>query len=257
MNLIKSTATFLLKGNIFIAFCAVGLSIETSLLLQRPCLYVGFYSFIFFACLFTYNAYYFKSKFRPHASWLMIVGLIGATSTIFYVPLKSVFFLILVSVLSGIYLLPAYISIRQSVLFTVQKLGILILVWVLMTFMVPAPDIHFDVETTLLLLWRILLMSHLCLLFLIKDETHSPVLKQLSIHACVVMSILQLLLATIIFFIIGKGLGGIYFVIAMITAMVSRSFNLNKKTDLHYLFFVDGIMILQTIFVLIKFVLIK
>lgn len=76
-------------------------------------------------------------------------------------------------------------------------------------------------------------------------------------NACLILSVLQLMLALLILFEINVGLGLVYFLIAIINTFISRYFNTHKKSDLYYLFFVDGIMLLQTIFVLIKYLVVK
>ncbi|GBL35134.1 hypothetical protein EMGBS15_07290 [Filimonas sp.] len=162
---------FLLKSHFFISLCALGLSLETAVVLDVPFQSVWLYTFIFFSTFFSYNFYYIKTDAFPHAKVLAITGLVGAVISLMQMPYIPYLYLFMISVGSMLYLLPIFIPFKKTQTFSVQKLFLLILIWVMITFLFPVRHIHFNYGKGLLLIYRITLISHLCILFFIRDET--------------------------------------------------------------------------------------
>ncbi len=256
LDLQRPITRFILKGNIFISLCAVGLCLETAVILNAAFQSLSFYIFIFCSTLFTYNLYYFKSTEFNHHKILAFTGFIGTAVSWYYTTKMQYFYLGIICALSSVYLFPIFYSFTKPNLFTIKKLFILIIVWVLITFLFPVPNIHFNYQNILLLGYRILLMSHLCLLFFIKDELN-PFYKKTAKLSCYVITFIQLILCILIALAGSGRLALVYFFVTLLTAIISHRFNSTAKSNLHYLLFVDGIMLLQSIFVLLKFIIAK
>lgn len=236
----------------FISFCAVALCLETSVILHRPFHTPAFYSFIFFATLFAYNVYYFNSTTFSYHRFFAVSGFIGLLPSLYFMEGVSWFYIGVSSAFFGLYLLPVFWPFKKPELYTFQKLFILVLVWVLITFMLPAGKVELNNTNTLLLLYRLVLLTHLCALFYIKDEKNAR-FRQTAINSFYLLGMLQLLLCIFIGLDGNAVLSWIYLFITILTIRTSFYFNHIKKTDAYYLLFVDGIMLLQSIFVLIKF----
>lgn len=252
MKLFRSICWFLLKSNLFISVCAVAVCLETSVILHRPFHNVAFYSAVFFATLFAYNIYYFKSKTFSYYRFFAFSGFIGLLPSLYFMKGVSWFYFGVSFFLYVIYLFPVFRSFKKPEFYTVQKLAILILVWVIVSFLLPAGPIVWDQISVAMLLYRILLMTCLCTLFFIRDEK-DPGFRKVAIHACFPLGILQMVLAIFLTIYGDTGLGCIYVFITLLTLLAGIYFNTLTRSEDSYLFYVDGIMLLQSIFVLIKF----
>jgi len=182
----------------------------------------------------------------------MWMGLTGLLCSLYFMEDIPWYYFVLSGILFGLYLLPVFLPFKKPRPYTFHKLCILILVWVMITFMMPAGNIELNDTNLLLMLYRLLLMSHLCVLFYIKDEP-DPRYRQLAVNSCYIAGILQLMLCTLIGIRGETGLFFIYLPVTVLTILAGFYFNHIKRSDLHYLLFVDGIMMLQSIFVLLKY----
>lgn len=241
---------FILQNNIFISLCAVGLSMETAVLFHNPFRAITFYTFIFFGTLFTYNMYYLKDKSHPFALWFTIVGFVGTSISYYLTDSMSMYHLIIIAVLSLFYILPGYIGYKSARNYLVFKLFILVIVWTHATFFLPNPTLPAQVETFTFYAYRFMLMWNLSLLFFIKDEEKK--FNVLYIRWALGLSLfIQFIIATFIFFYFQFAVGLVFILISLLIILLSFIFIRHKKSQTDYLFFIDGIMILESIFVLL------
>jgi hypothetical protein len=247
---IKGFLSFLLKNNIFIAFCAVGMCLNTSILLNVPFRDFSFYGFIFSATLFSYNIYYLKDKAHPYALLFTIIGIV--LSCIFFYLCNSIFTydLVFISILSALYILPGYLGFKGSKYYLLFKLLILVFVWTNTTVLVPL--IRYEVELPFLLFYinRFLLIWNLSMLFFIKDEESKFPKNSLRISLYCTL-LLQFINSIYYTYSISIEYGLLFILMSVILLSISIYFLRIKKTQLYYLFFVDGIMLLESIFVFI------
>ncbi len=252
IKILISFKNFILQSNIFISLCAVALAIETSIIVDQPFKSIAYYSFIFFSTLFAYNFYYFKSNQFAYYKVFTLIGIIGVITSFFYldeIPMKT---LVIIGALSSLYIIPVFISFNPPKYYSVFRLLILISVWVLFTFLLPINHNGFNTNFILLIAHRSLLMSILCLFFFIKDEKHVVNRKKAFVFIKALLVIL-LLNAVLIFLNGSPSLAIIYFMITALLLILLHQIMSKQKKSLYYLFYVDGIMILQSIFVILKF----
>ncbi len=252
MDLRHPFLKFILKSNLFISLCATDLSLETSVILKSGFQSGWLYAFVFFATLCSYNLYYIKSSDFPYHRSMALLGLFGSIVSLILMPSIPYVYLGIITLLSSLYLLPVFVSFRKPDSYSALRLFMLILVWVLFTFQFPAPHHLFDWRYGLLLLYRILLLSHLCVLFFIRDE-RNPSLKRTAEIALIPLGLLQGLVCVLIMLHGDYSLSIIYLTITLLTIKVSSRSIRSSRSNFHYLLFVDGIMLLQSIFVLFKF----
>lgn len=246
----KRLLNFLLEGNLFIAACAVGMAMETSVLLGQAFHESALYAFIFFATLFSYNLYYiFSIQFAYHRP-LMFAGLAGCVVSLSL--MKHIPFLQLgiISFLSVLYMLPVFTPVGRNKTYQCIKLLLLILVWFWFTFLLPAVLSVIHVQTIVFAAHRFIFLSALCLLFFIKDAGDAA-LRRIAIRALYFTVLLQLLLSLWILFRMSVPIGLIDFLVSAWLLYDARIYPFTSKTQREYLLFVDGKMLLQSIFVLI------
>lgn len=255
MQIIKiliSFKNFILQSNIFISLCSLALSIETSIVVDQPFKSIAYYSFVFFSTLFAYNFYYFKSNQFSYYKVFTLIGIVGVITSYFYldeIPMKT---LVIIGALSSLYIIPVFISFNPPKYYSVFRLLILISVWVLFTFLLPINHYGFNTSFILLIAHRSLLMSILCVFFFIKDEKHIVIRKKAFVFVKVLLVIL--FINVILIFLNGNSsLALIYSLITSLLVILYHQIKSKSRKSFYYLFYVDGIMILQTIFVLIKF----
>ena len=229
------------------------MSIETTIILHAGWQSSWQYAFVFFATLSSYNLYYIKSTAFSYHGMLTIFGIVGSAFSLMMMPAIPYVYLVLIAILSVLYLLPVFVSFRKSSSYSFQRLLILILVWVLFTFQFQSPHHVIDLRYGLLLLYRILLLSHLCVLFFIRDERNQTY-KRMATIACIPLGVLQLVVSIFIMLQGDLMLAFIYIFITLLTSRVSRYVRVTSTSTLYYLFFVDGIMLLQSVFVVLALV---
>lgn len=226
------------------------MSVETSVILHAGWQSGWQYAFVFFATLSSYNLYYIKStEFSYHAIFT-IVGTAGSAVSLIMMPIIPYVYLAFITILSLLYLLPVFVSFRKSSSYSFQRLLILILVWVLFTFQFQTPHHVIDLRYGLLLLYRILLLSHLCVIFFIRDERNQTY-KRMAAISCIPLGVLQLVVSILIMLQGDIMLAVIYLFISLLMIRVSRHVRTNSMSTTYYLLFVDGIMLLQSAFVVI------
>lgn len=242
---------FFLEGHFLISLGACALCFETNLLLHQSLQSNFFYAFVFFATLFTYNLYYIKDANFLYAKSLAIVGLAGSILSFFLMPYQPIVSLGIITVLSILYILPIFIAIRKPEAFNVQKLILLICIWVITTYVMPQTEFHFDAQQVVLLTYRTLFISLLSLLFFIRDEA-KPILKRRGIFTTYLLIAMQYLTCISIALLCDIGLALVFAFITSLLLLLTIRFTRKKVASMYYLGFVDGLMCLELIFVTLK-----
>lgn len=250
MAQLQKMLTYFFSAHFFIALIAVLLSLESSIVLHQPFQNAAVYVFIFSATHFAYNVYYVKTENARLFTSLSIIACLCTVASVFYIPQALFPKLGIISFASVWYILPIFYSFKKSWSFSLQKLLLLVFVWVGTTFILPVSIPDFQYETLLLLVYRIVVILLSCLLFFIRDEKDEE-LKRKAIAAVYVLCFLHLLLAFLVLFTVQISLGFLYLFTALLACFISFKFLSKNYAAVYYLAFVDGILFFQSFVVLI------
>ena len=171
---------FFLFGSIFISLCAVGLCIQTSLLLNLPLHQPGFYLFVFGATLVQYNLHYLfnttsgtthlrldwcrKNKGIPKI--LIGAGVLMIAFGIFSFTTREYIILTGLGIVSFCYSFPLFPFTHNKINnHGILKILTLALVWTMATVWLPADKINFnDGSFQHVFVQRLIFIFILCLL---------------------------------------------------------------------------------------------
>lgn len=268
---------FILSHSIFIAFCAVALCWQTSILLQVPH-HTWLYGFVFFSTLSSYNFYWLLSKFsfaqpgslpaflHKNLSYLLLflIALAGMLLSFFKIdiPLSRVLIAVMLTTVYSLPLWPFAFTRRLRKL-GFAKTGLLAFTWAYVTVILPAstvsPGIH---ETTLLLLAaRFFFMLMLCSIF---DQRDSKMDKLKGLHSLATDVSDQALRVIMAVSFIGYMAAGIWvrtitgaswqlagFVITGLLVWWVYRLSLKKQGYNFYYFVVDGLMLVSALLTLL------
>lgn len=273
----KKLFYFLLFGSIFIALCAVGMCIETNILLDLPLNSMGFYLFVFGATLVQYNLHYVSktaaidgsprlhwSKHQKKSHYLLI--LIGTGMIIYGLitfPLHHYVVLLILGVVSFVYsfpILPSKDGRKRLKDFGLLKIITLSLMWTLVTVWFPVNMLEFN-STVFFFVFakRFIFIFILCLVFDIRDSTvdsqHGirtmPVMlgSRRSFLVCYALLLLLAVINIVEYNTIGNRYLWAFLLSILATGMVVR-YSENENSDITCLFGIDGMMLLQAVFVI-------
>jgi 4-hydroxybenzoate polyprenyltransferase len=275
--LLKS-AQFILFGSIFIAACAVGFCIETNILLNTPLNHLGFYSFVFGATLFQYNLHYIVKTAAVQGSarlmwtlknqkihfFLLIGGIVLITASVFTFQVMHLGILLILGVISLLYSFPFLPFGKKKRIkdYGVFKIVTLALLWTLVTVWLPATGMHYDTGLFIFIFFkRFIFMMILCLLFDIRDIEidRTQNIKTLAVLLGSKKSYLFSYFLTALFIILCilqyLYLPRLNFLIAMLISIFITSIiiELTKKSNSDYIYLagVDGMMLLQSILIML------
>ena len=268
---------FILSHSIFIAFCAVALSLQTVLLLSFPI--NGFLlGFIFFATLAGYNAYWVISRisFSKQGKWLSLLHVNRSAAGVFVLAICGMivcflhvhlimYNLVITFFFLGLYVIPL-LPIKQ--LHFTRKVGflkttLLALAWTMVTILVPLQVHVTDMSIPEITLFcnRFLFMLTLCIIFDKRDAAMDKIrglqslatdLRPLVLHR-LIMVILVLYAATCLLLLFtGTSLAHVIalFVAGAFTCWVYLRSS-EERGYLFYYFVVDGLMFLSGSFSLL------
>ncbi len=262
---------FILSHSIFIACCAVGLCLETNLVLQQSMNFY-LYGFVFFSTICSYNFYWLISKFYfseslngfVKSNYTFIVVFIGGAigTCYFFSHLNKHYSFIIISILlTLLYSLPLW---PFSFTKKLQGLGfaktiLLSFTWAYVTCILPAVNNSLVLPNNLLLLLiiRFLFMLMLCIMFDMRDVKidkmnglHSLATDfgNLQLYKIFYISLgLYGLLSFIFFFYYGYLLQLIApFIMGVICYIVFKK-SLKSQGYTFYYFLVDGLMMLSSL----------
>ena len=275
--LLKS-ARFILFGSIFIAACAVGFCIETNILLNIPLNHFGFYSFVFGATLFQYNLHYIVKtaavQGSERLSWtiknqkihffLLGAGILLIAASVFTFQVRHMGILLVLGLISLLYSFPflPFGKKRRIKDYGVFKIITLSLLWTLVTVWLPATGMHYDTGLFIFIFFkRFIFMMILCLLFDMRDIEidRSQNIRTLAVLLGRKKSYFFAYLLTALF-IIACILQYLYlprpnFLLAMLISIFITAIiiELTKKSNSDYIYLagVDGMMLLQSILIML------
>lgn len=254
LRAIQKTVVFFLTTHFFIALIAVMLALETNILLHQPFQHWSLYAFIFTSTHFAYNVYYIKTEKKRMFTMLALVSLISSAVLLFLIP--GVFYprLFFIGMAAGLYILPVFLPFKKNKYYTFLRLLLLIFVWVSTTWVLPAqPEIR-QSSCSLLLLWRIILISISCLLFFIRDEKEVRI-RQQAVTILYVLLALQVILAIAVLISIHTILGCFFLVSCLLCIFCSVRFLKHSLSHVFYLAFADGVLFAEAGIVLFLYLL--
>ena len=272
----KRLLAFLLFSSIFIALCAVSFAAETNIILGLPLNSAGFYLFIFGATLFQYNSHYvLKSSAAVNSArlawtiknkrihyFLLLLGFLLIIISLFSFSLKHFYILIFLGVIAFFYSFPFLPVGKKKRLkeFGILKILTLTLLWTLVTVWFPVNTMDYDPA----LFWlvfakRFLFMFVLCLLFDMRDvdvdrqsgiktfpvrlgSKNTYLLSYLTLVAFLILSAIQ-------FYYWGQPGFFIAMILSVIATFLVIEITKKNQSDFVFLAGIDGMMLLQALFV--------
>jgi len=239
---------FILHYNVFIALCASAMTFETSLLAGNKQTDWPLMSLQFFATLFAYNFYYLKSRHHRWSRYFCILSAPPALLSFFLSASVNIPALLFVCLFALLYTLPGLWEYRYSPFEKIGRLLLLSLTWTLATYSLNTDSQLIPNNQTALFLYRLLLLWNLCLVFFIRDEAQhfKPGLLQKVLWTGIFC---QGLFAAGILYWYDAGIGAAFLTACLIQLFVSVPLARRRYSNHHYLWWIDGIMPAQTIFV--------
>lgn len=264
---------FILSHSIFIAFCAVAMAFQTSLLLNLS-LSIYLYGFIFFATLCSYNFYWILSKAsftQSNAFYLLlkkqIIGLLilflSAIGLIFCLikkplPIELIFTSVLLTCLYALPLLPlpAFYFIRRA---GFLKTVLLAFTWAYVTVFIPLQKTYLVLTGADYFIFtrRFLFMLMLCIIFDNRDKAVDKIRGLHSLATDLKPAHLKIIIGLIFIILFGTNFlysyYGITFYqsialhISTVTLLAVYFFSTKKQGYLFYYFFVDGMMLFSAL----------
>jgi 4-hydroxybenzoate polyprenyltransferase len=264
---------FILSHSLFIAFCAVAMVFQTSLLLKLN-IDVFVYGFVFFATCCSYNFYWIVSKtvFMPPvnvAGWIkkektglmmLILSAAGLLVCFYLHPLPAAF-IFTAFLLTCLYTLPV-LPFRPFYIFRkagAVKTFLLAFTWAYVTVFIPLQKNYLQLSSTECFVFtrRFLFMLMLCIIFDHRDKAvdkirglHSlaTVLRPAQLSA-VIYLIFAILFTTnflYAYYAISPA-HSIALHVSTLALLAVYFYSLKKRGYLFYYFFVDGMMIFSAL----------
>ncbi len=264
---------FILSHSIFIAFCAVGLTLQTYQLLQvKQEWYV--YGFVFFATLLSYNVYWLLSAYfyqttsnhlstlKKEAIKLFLVGVaIPAILYCFIAVHFNIGAIIIVILFSSLYFLPIipFRVFKFSFSIGIFKTIILALVWTLVTALLPLQKALYELNKAELLLMvnRFIFMLLLCIIFDTRDIKIDQVRGQESLatyfNPKTLFYVVWSLVICLILLNNYYAFNGINFKqsaslqISLLATVIGYKYSTTARGYIFYYFFIDGLMLFSAL----------
>ena len=239
----------LVEWQIWIALCGWAAAASSYYMVEGTLLQWSWGVLLSGAILSAYNIYYLKNVAYPHSLTLALLGGTLALLAYWHLGLPKPLLTLFIGVLSLTYMIPLK---RKSIFSILMRWGILSIIWTLATFFWPINSFTANIQTALLFSHRMLFMGNLCFLFVLKDDSHYFSSSMVSFIKTILITTHGMALLSILMFIsipIGLALMPPYFLIVLF-------YNLQKKKmgDLFYSLGIDGLLILESIFVQSLFV---
>ena len=273
---LRKLSAFILFSSIFIALCAIGLCIETNILLGVPLNNFSFYCFVFGATLVQYNLHYLlKKEAVPNSERLrwsqknrtihvifLLTGILLILFSFFSFYLEHFVILALLGCIAILYSFPflPFGEKRRIKDYGFLKIITLALLWTLVTVWFPVNGWQTDHGLfAFVFAKRFVFMLVLCLLFDVRDieidskEYINTLAVVLGKKKSYLLSYILLLLFVALSFLQYYYLPQMNFLIAMIVSAIATwiTIEITKKTnsDFIYLAGIDGMMLLQPILI--------
>jgi 4-hydroxybenzoate polyprenyltransferase len=273
MKLFRQIFDFFLFSNIFISICASAMTVETFFLFHEKVNWF-YVAFVFSSTLVLYNFPVFTEtnflpEFSPRHKWvsdnrkvilrISIVALMPSGVLIFFFPMKFILWLIPVSIIAFAYFIP------QTHLrgITGMKTFIVAFVWTSITaifplFLISGFDLtrfsSYDNEWTIML-QNFFFIFPLCVIYNVRDIGADrkagiktfPVIYGVKVTILICMVSLALFSVLIVLSpLLPEERNAL--VVTSLTAAVLILFASEKRSDYYYTFWIDGMILLQVIF---------
>ena len=276
--MIKRTIEFILFSSVFIACCAIGMCIETNLLLQVPLNSLSFYVFVFGSTLLQYNLHYlvkkkgvdhsrrleWSAKNRPVHKFMIVLGSAMIVVSLFSFHLHHFIFLGLLGTIAYFYSFPVHPFSKKKRIkdFGLLKIMTLVLLWTLVTSWFPVDQANFDITSFQLIFFRrFTFMFILCLLFDIRDAKIDlvegirtvPVIigSGKAYFICYVCLVIFFTLSFIQFYYVHNHVELWIMLASALATLFTIEFTKINMSDYTFLALVDGMMLLQAVMVII------
>ncbi len=209
---------------------------QTDVVINSFPIKIEYYGFIFFATLFSYHIYYLKNKDNYWHVFYSIIGFIGALFFLIKLNSYSYSILFLIVILSVSYFLISLFNLKNKWL-SIYKLFSLSAVWFFTTSIFPLINFQSIIEHPLFFTHQFVFIFLVCFCFYIRDEV-SDGLKSTFKFGIIIANI-----ALIILSLIEPG-----WLLTNTVFLVINIYIYKKScTNLFYLLFVDGLLLLQSI----------
>ena len=273
----KKIIAIFLFGSIYISICAVALCIETNLLLHLPLNPIHFYLFVFGATLVQYNMHYlFKTAAIANSrrlAWslknkkvhkiLIAFGTALIVYSLFSFQLQHFLILLVFGAIAFLYSFPflPFTNKKRIKDFGLMKIVTLALLWTLVTVWFPVSELNFQgISFELIFLRRFIFIFVLCLLFDIRDieidrkENIATLSVKLGVKKtyllCYILIVIFILLSIIQFIYLPDTVQLIAMLISAAATVITIEYSKKNNSDIIYLAYVDGMMLLQALLVI-------
>lgn len=238
---------FLLRSRLFVAFIAFFLSYESQLFFNREIYSLPFFAFIFFATLAVYNLYYFKTKefqYTPDFTFVSVSFSIISLGYC-YQELDPIVLVICIT-LSLLYVAPIFFNIKLPVWFRYVKLLSVIIVWTLATTLLHRDKEFYESRILQIvgITFRFLLVTWVCLIFFIKDESNQLIAGKLLLLTQTLTYIL-FIFPVLFAWQNHIGIGLCILFNCVLAFLVFRYIKNQKLSNDWHLFYVDGVLLVQ------------
>ena len=275
--MIKKFSELLLFGSIFIAACAVAMCVETNLLLHLPLNDPRFYVFVAGATLVQYNMHYlFKTSAvqgSTRLAWSLrnkalhrVLILVGTAMILFSLSgfkLRHYLVLLVFGALASLYSFPLlpFKEKKRIKDFGLLKIITLALLWTLVTVWFPADQAHLPgLSFQLIFIRRFIFIFILCLVFDIRDmeidgrQHINTVAIQLgnkkAYWLCYALLALFAALSFIQFLVVPDAAQLVAMLLSAAATIIPIEMSKKNNSDILFLAFIDGMMLLQALLVI-------
>lgn len=273
----KYTIQVILFCSIFIACCAVGLCIETNLLLGIPLNPFSFYLFVFGATLLQYNLHYLvkkKANFQSERfAWsqqnqhlhkiFAAIGGVCIIISLFSFHLQHFLVMGILGLLASLYSFPLLPFKKKRLKdFGLMKILILTLEWTLVTVWFPLAELNaHSTIFWLVFIRRFVFMFILCLVFDIRDtegdaeETIGTIPVTIGLQKSYLLAdallVVFVLLSMVHFYFNNNLLQLNAMLLSALATKLMILFSKKNNNDYVYLAGIDGMMLLQALIVMV------
>ena len=220
------------------------MAFETDLLINTKHINIEFYGFIFFATLFSYHVYYLKSIQNKWHIIYAIMSSICAACFLFKLNFQSIPTLVQIIILSSSYIFISLFNLKNKWL-SIYKLFALSTVWFLTTTILPLKNLHSLYEQPLFFMHQFIFILLLCFHFYIRDEVDEHLKSRYSLG--IIIANLILIIFSFFICLIIPG----WLIMNVLFLLLSIYIYKKKPANLFYLIFVDGLLLLQPLFVIL------
>lgn len=285
MNSVKRAIDFILYSNIFIGLCAVALAFTNQLTVEGNLHVSRAYGFVFFSTVFTYSLLKFRhtgetTTQTTHLNWalqqpqtaknIQLIALIAAIAFFFMLPKVTMVIVAFMGALTALYALvdiPFVKPARKLRNYGLLKTPLVALVWSVTTVVVPLSASFVETDMMVfLLLRRFIFILALTIVFEVKDLVHDREYSLQTLPMRLGTSNTKLLAQGLLFGLMAINTVQYLFFDIALANMLAVNLSLlvsvfciqvvtEESKDYWYYVVLDGMMILQFIFVYLSVIL--